>query len=487
MILIIWMGIFSICIAQDISLKDRERMRSIQIINPNPQFSLRLELDKKQGQSFVPGENINIRFNINRDSYVTLYNYDVLGRVKVIFPNRYMPNNFVKAGREYKVEGQIAPDTQPGIEFVQGFATTRPLLMNNSIRNMISRNIVPQISNDYRSFVQRMRSVILPLPSAEWTSSNLLSINVVQTPPPMQYGSLWINSNPSNAKVYLNDKYRGTSPIKIGNLNQGYYTVKVEKSGYEVWESKVQVTPLQTTQVSAQLKLLHQQGSISISCNQSNAKIYLDGDYQKRTSSSKAVILEDVSEGYHELLVTKEGYQDWNEKIYVTANQEVNVFINLMKSISDGSISIFCNEKNAKIYLDGKYKRRTLDNKAVELQNVEPGYHELLITKEGFQDWKKTIMVTPNQTYMVSVFMIPEMSKEGSIAVSCNVDNAKIFVNGTYKMYSSDSQPKLLEDLEEGGYEITVIKDGYRTWLQDVWVYPGETTSIYVDMNELKF
>ena len=473
--------------AQNMSSKDMEKMKSIQVINPNSNFSLRLWLDKGRGESFVLGEKITIRFRATRDSFVTLYNYDVLGNVKVIFPNHFTPHNFIKAGQEYKVEGQIAPNTPPGTEFVQGFATTRPLLVNENVKNMIAKKIVPQISNDYRSFNQRIKSIILPVPATEWTSSNLLSFSIVAAPPQVKYGSMRVNSNPSGSRVYLNDVYRGTSPLSIGNLAQGYYTVKVEKSGYEVWTSKVYVNLSQTANVSAELTPLLQLGSIAISSNQSSAKIYLDGDYKKSTSVSKVVILEDVTVGYHELSITKTGYQDWNEKIYVSPNQEVNVFANLVKMVVDGSISVYCNQGNAKIYLDEKYKRRTLANKAVELKNIDPGYHELLITKEGYQDWINTIMVSSNQMYMVSVFLAPEITNRGAIAVFSNVDDAKIFVNGTYKILSSDSQPKVLEELKEGTYEITVVKDGYRTWVEDVWVYADETVSIYIDLKKIEF
>jgi len=146
-----------------------------------------------------------------------------------------------------------------------------------------------------------------------------------------------------------------------------------------------------------------------------------------------------------------------------------------------------CNQSNAKIYLDGSYEKRTSANKSVEIKKVEEGYHELLITKDGYQDWISTIMVTANQTYMISAYLVPEIIYDGSIAVYCNVSGAKIFVNGTYKAATSSSQPKILEELTEKEYEITLIKDGYRTWVEDIWVYAGETTSIYVEMNKIEY
>jgi len=96
-------------------------------------------------------------------------------------------------------------------------------------------------------------------------------------------------------------------------------------------------------------------------------------------------------------------------------------------------------------------------------------------------------MITTNQTYMVSAYLVPEINYNGSIAIYCNVSGAKIFVNGTYKVATLSSQPKILEEIKEGQYEITLIKDGYRTWVEDIWVYASETTSLYVEMNKIEY
>ncbi|MCK5767861.1 MAG: DUF4384 domain-containing protein, partial [Candidatus Atribacteria bacterium] len=228
LIFLILLSIVGENLAQNLTAKDMEKMKSIQIINPNQTFSLRLRLDKERNESFTPGEKIIIYFKSTRDAFVTLYNYDTLGQVKIIFPNKYSPHNFIKAGQEHKVEGQIAPDTQAGIEFVQGFATTRPLLVNESVKNMISRQFMPQVSSKYKSFILRIKSIILPLPPTEWTSSNLLSFNVIPViSPPVNYGRVIVNSNPPASKVYLDDIYRGMTPISLDTINAGYHYIKL--------------------------------------------------------------------------------------------------------------------------------------------------------------------------------------------------------------------------------------------------------------------
>src|SRR5665648_721550 len=129
LIVFLWLSISGINFAQSPSPEEIEKMKSIQIINPHPAFSLRLWLDNVRGATYAPGERIKISFQASQDSFVTLYNYDTEGRVKIIFPNQYSPHNFVRTGEVNSVEGLIDPNTRGGIEYIQGFATTNPRLI----------------------------------------------------------------------------------------------------------------------------------------------------------------------------------------------------------------------------------------------------------------------------------------------------------------------------------------------------------------------
>lgn len=410
LIVFLWLGISGINFAQSPSPGEVEKMKSIQIINPRPAFSLKLRLDKERGAAYAPGEKVKISFQVSRDSFVTLYNYDTEGRVKILFPNRYSPHNFVRAGEVNSVEGLIDPRTRPGIEYIQGFATTRPRLLSDREKDLISKEFMPEISKNYRTFTNTIKRIIVSMPSTTWTSSNILSYMVRTITPPPYYGRIIATSHPQGAKVYLDNVYKGVTPLNLDRVAAGQHQIRLVKTGYQDWSSYVSVSPSRTATVSA----------------------------------------------------------------------------NLIPFPVYGSISVYCNQDNARIYLDGSYQRGTSANKSVEIKNIREGYHELLITKDGYQDWISTIMVTSNQTYMVSTYLVPEINY-GSIAVYCNVSGAKIFVNGTYKAATLSSQPKILEELKEKEYEITLVKDGYRIWVGDTWVYAGETTSIYVEMIKIEY
>jgi hypothetical protein len=66
-------------------------------------------------------------------------------------------------------------------------------------------------------------------------------------------GSIAISSSPSGAEVYLNNVFKGLSPITLDSLTPGAYTVTLKLSSYQDWQAGAQVTAGQTTQLTATL------------------------------------------------------------------------------------------------------------------------------------------------------------------------------------------------------------------------------------------
>jgi hypothetical protein len=71
---------------------------------------------------------------------------------------------------------------------------------------------------------------------------------------------------------------------------------------------------------------------------------------------------------------------------------------------------------------------------------------------------------------------------EGAIAIYCNENDARIFVNGAYHTITSAVRAEIIGELEENVYEITVIKEEYQIWQKEVVVNVGETTSVFADL-----
>jgi len=66
-------------------------------------------------------------------------------------------------------------------------------------------------------------------------------------------GAISVISAPSSAEVYLNNVFRGLTPITLDTLTPGSYTVLLKINGYQDWQTTQQVTAGQTAQISATL------------------------------------------------------------------------------------------------------------------------------------------------------------------------------------------------------------------------------------------
>jgi hypothetical protein len=62
------------------------------------------------------------------------------------------------------------------------------------------------------------------------------------TSQPITNGSINVESDPSNAAIFLNTEYQGRTPLTVYNLAPGTYRVLVQKIGYYDWSDRISVT-----------------------------------------------------------------------------------------------------------------------------------------------------------------------------------------------------------------------------------------------------
>jgi len=67
-------------------------------------------------------------------------------------------------------------------------------------------------------------------------------------------GGLNVQSRPAGARVYVNDRLAGSTPISIPSLPAGPADVRIEMDGYRLWATKVHVKPGEQIKVAASLE-----------------------------------------------------------------------------------------------------------------------------------------------------------------------------------------------------------------------------------------
>lgn len=72
--------------------------------DPDPNFELQAALDKP---AYFDGDNVTLKVRLTKDAYITLLNCDEDGNITLIFPNRHARDNFLPAGKELDIPGDL--------------------------------------------------------------------------------------------------------------------------------------------------------------------------------------------------------------------------------------------------------------------------------------------------------------------------------------------------------------------------------------------
>ncbi len=236
------------------------------IINPNQPYLTSIWTDKSD---YFIGESIGIGFKVNKDSYAYIFSIDADGVVRMLFPNIYSSQNWVKANVSYRL-----PDNSRYSLTIGGPKGTDQLVLISTpekiqdtdwlARSLTNNNFAPQININFAAdgFMAQIKSVVItPTFQSNWSSAytkytiggvnslieppSVSSIIIVAppvvVPPVTNNGSIYITSSPSGAKVFLNGYDMGTTPLRVTDLNFGQYEVTIIMSSYYSFTSRVNV------------------------------------------------------------------------------------------------------------------------------------------------------------------------------------------------------------------------------------------------------
>ena len=155
-------------------------------------------------------------------------------------------------------------------------------------------------------------------------------------------------------------------------------------------------------------------GRISILSEPAGANIYLDNTYRGLTP----VILSDVPNGNHDVLIRQEGYQDYSRSVIVTAdNQTIDATLigrtavptssstprftgtgtvvpTAVPTHGYGSLSVATSPPGVLVSVDGV----TRGVSPAMIPMLAEGPHTVILSLDGYQNLSTTILITPGAT-----------------------------------------------------------------------------------------
>ena len=138
-----------------------------------------------------------------------------------------------------------------------------------------------------------------------------------------------------NSEIWINGENKGKGTWG-GKLGAGLYEMEAKREGYRSSPITKEIILSDTTISIVLDSPIPMYGEANVNSNPPNANVYIDGEEVAVTPQ----IISNLLIGKHNLQISKEGYEDYNDIIYVQENEELPISVNLnKKSFEDSSFN----------------------------------------------------------------------------------------------------------------------------------------------------
>lgn len=259
-------------------------------------------------------------------------------------------------------------------------------------------------------------------------------------------GILNIQTNPSNAHIYLDGQSVGRSPKIIKCVSLGSHRVELSLEPYPTV-----VTEIQVDRQGLSL-LVPLGGSLKVSTKPEDALITLDGSFVGITP----LFLKSIPPGVHHIKAAKFLWLTQECIVFIVRGREKTVIMDIEPN--HGTLAITSDPDGVEIYISEAFKGSTPKN-----IRVTPGtYHIVLKAEKHYQDFEQTITVQKGNQYSINHFF---KEKVVNLSVTSEPTNAEVKLDGT----PSGQTPLTLEKVKVGTHQI-VLRKGHLGCLKNIEV-----------------
>jgi len=254
------------------------------------------------------------------------------------------------------------------------------------------------------------------------------------------YGFYSVTTNPSGAKVYLDNKAVGIAPITKTRIESGTHSLRIETTDKLYHPHEEQLTVKNGDELNLKVDLLPAFGRLTVkSIPESGAKVYLDDKEVGTTPYDNA----QQSSGRYLLKVEKELWNGFEDYIDVLDKQTTLREISLTKDFAEVNITA----ANCSIYQNDVFV-----SKDSYTQRLRPGNYKFKAVRDKYNDAGQEKYLSAGETFNLTLTPEP---RQGSLAIETVPyagKGAEIWLNGNKQ---KETTPAVLETLI-GDYTIAV-------------------------------
>jgi len=316
----------------------------------------------------------------------------------------------------------------------------------------------------------------------------------VATPP--QVGQLLITANVSGATISVDGQSgpNWVTPYTISDLSVGSHQVVVSKEGYNDYQQAVTIEGGKTNSFNASLAarppepppqtpaeergavkvnsakkeveapsvipvsrggggrpgVASKTGQLLVTATVSGAKISVDGSSEANWITPSTI---DLAAGTHQVVVSKEGYDDYQQSVTIEGGKPYRV--NASLSVASGEVLVVTKPPGLEVSIDGKSI-----GLSPARDTVVAGKHSISVTPSGGgAPFERTVTVESGKTGIVSVtFSVGTEAATGIVNVKTIPSGATVLADGN----RIPSQTPASFSLTAGRHTLVISLSGYR-------------------------
>ena len=277
-------------------------------------------------------------------------------------------------------------------------------------------------------------------------------------------GSVGVESDPKQAKVFLDGSYIGTTPLVIPDLSFGDHEIVIMKDNYERWVKKIRIETPEKRYIHA--RLTPYSGSLRITSVPSVANVYINGEKVGITPFTK----DDIPVGTYDVKVVKGEVGMWEQKVKIERNRTTELDLNLtiVGLLEIETIPV----ENASVYIDGIYKGNT----PLKL-SLLAGKHRITIRHPDYSDWSQEIVLARGEIKKMKI----DLRDMGSLTILTDPVGSTIYIDGKNVGISPYIDPRMVV----GKYDVLITRSGYNPVHRIVEVKKDQETKLNVSLEPL--
>jgi len=193
-------------------------------------------------------------------------------------------------------------------------------------------------------------------------------------------GRLRVASEPAGARVRVDGRDAGVTPLALGAVPAGIRRVEMVREGHRRWDGTVKVLDGKEATVTVSLERLP--GGLVVKSTPAGAAVVVDGQERGGTPLGRL----ELPEGEHGVRVALAGHRPVERQVVLRAGEETVVTVRLERMA--GRLSLTSEPPGAEVLLDGEAVGETPLDLA-----VPPGRHEVQMDRALHAPWSRDVAV----------------------------------------------------------------------------------------------